>query len=280
MKLVLSVFCLLLASNLIAQKSALEDLLWKEAGGRIDTSEDHGGRYEIVDDAKNGYLKVAFTEDVSEELYLTIYVLENNIEDYLTSLTWDPNEKYVYAANLSRNQKELHLKQYNAQNGDFITEILSEKNEKYVHPMHPMYFVGKQDFLWMSEKSGFMNLYKVNMTNGSWTALTEFGFPITFIDTGRMNDSTHHSSLVHIKFGAIESTTIIEHGHHIFQRKVGSEKKSLITLYSIGSRMSLSKCITGKTGDLIPDFRNEFLFVILFSAVLEKFILHFLKLLT
>jgi dipeptidyl-peptidase-4 len=109
----------------------------------------------------------------SEEVKIGIYTIgkkevtylksENNIEDYLTSLTWDPSEKYIYSANLSRNQKELHLKQYNVQNGDFITEILSEKNDKYVHPMHPMYFVGKQDFLWMSEKSGLNQFYYYNI---------------------------------------------------------------------------------------------------------------------
>lgn len=63
MKPSLIIICFLLTSSLVAQKSTLEDLLWKEAGGRIDISEDHGGQYEIIDDAKNSYLKVAFTED-------------------------------------------------------------------------------------------------------------------------------------------------------------------------------------------------------------------------
>ncbi|UTW66113.1 DPP IV N-terminal domain-containing protein [bacterium SCSIO 12643] len=99
---------------------------------------------------------------------------ENNIEDYLTSLSWGPNDKYIYAANLSRNQKELHLKQYNAQNGDFVKEILSEKNEKYVHPMHPMYFIGKEDFLWMSEKSGLNQFYFYNIGgNTNWHINTD-----------------------------------------------------------------------------------------------------------
>lgn len=63
MKPSLAIICLLLTNVMAAQKSTLADLLWEEAGGHIDTSEDHGGQYEIVDDAKNGYLKVAFTEE-------------------------------------------------------------------------------------------------------------------------------------------------------------------------------------------------------------------------
>lgn len=63
MKPSLVIICLLVSSYLVAQKSVLADMLWAEAGGRIDISEDHGGEYEITDDSKNGYLKVAFTED-------------------------------------------------------------------------------------------------------------------------------------------------------------------------------------------------------------------------
>ncbi|MDC0008335.1 hypothetical protein OAE12_01360 [bacterium] len=51
------VICLLLTNVLIGQNSALENLLWEEAGGRIDDTEDHGGQHEIIDDAKNGWKK-------------------------------------------------------------------------------------------------------------------------------------------------------------------------------------------------------------------------------
>ncbi|MFS4492702.1 hypothetical protein [Maribacter sp. 2308TA10-17] len=63
MKFSLALICFMFVNTLICQKGPLEDMLWKEAGGRIDISEEHGGQYEIIDDAKNGYLKVAFTEE-------------------------------------------------------------------------------------------------------------------------------------------------------------------------------------------------------------------------
>ena len=57
------VFSLIATFSVEAQKQSLENLLWGEVGGKINPNEDHGGQYEIVDDAKNGYLKVAFTEE-------------------------------------------------------------------------------------------------------------------------------------------------------------------------------------------------------------------------
>ncbi len=78
-------------NTLISQKGSLEDMLWEEAGGRIDLSEDHGGQYEIIDNAKNGYLKVAFTEDgcgcYNEN---TIGAYKNHIGTYTTlQMKWD-----------------------------------------------------------------------------------------------------------------------------------------------------------------------------------------------
>ena len=93
-----------------------------------------------------------------------VYLASDNVkEDYLTSLSWGPNDKYIYAANLNRDQNELHLKQYLAKDGSFKTEILSEKNEKYVHPTHPLTFINKQDFLWQSEKGGLNQFYLYNV---------------------------------------------------------------------------------------------------------------------
>ncbi|TMM59006.1 hypothetical protein FEE95_06115 [Maribacter algarum] len=57
------VFSLIATYSVEAQKQSLKNLLWDEVGGKINPNEEHGGRYEIVDDSKNGYLKVAFTEE-------------------------------------------------------------------------------------------------------------------------------------------------------------------------------------------------------------------------
>ncbi len=115
----------------------------------------------------------------SEEVQIGVYNLgsgnlvylqsDNEPESYLTSLSWDPSGKYVYAANLNRGQDQLSLKKYNAKSGEFDSEILREENEKYVHPMHPLTFIGKQDFLWQSEKKSLNQFYLYNIGgNSDW----------------------------------------------------------------------------------------------------------------
>jgi dipeptidyl-peptidase-4 len=115
----------------------------------------------------------------SEEVKIGLYTIggksvtylksENEKESYLTSLSWGPSDKFVYAANLNRDQNDLHLKQYSAKNGNMISEILAESNDKYVHPMHPLTFIGKEDFLWQSEKSGLNQFYFYNVSgNVNW----------------------------------------------------------------------------------------------------------------
>jgi dipeptidyl-peptidase-4 len=39
------------------------------------------------------------------------------VDHYLTSVTWSPDEKHIYIALLSRNQKHMELNQYDAVSG-------------------------------------------------------------------------------------------------------------------------------------------------------------------
>lgn len=104
-------------------------------------------------------------------------------DQYLTSITWDPSEEYIYIALLNREQNFLQLNKYDAVSGDFVHTLFEEQSEKYVEPEHPLYFFKKspKQFLWMSERDGFQHLYLYNtagklikpVTSGQWT-VTEF----------------------------------------------------------------------------------------------------------
>lgn len=91
MKSFLLTICLLFIQNLLAQKSTLADILWEEAGGRIDLNKNHGGAYEITDDAANGYLKVAFTEEGCGCYYETTVAAFKDAKGKYTTLKtyWD-----------------------------------------------------------------------------------------------------------------------------------------------------------------------------------------------
>ncbi|MGB1040107.1 MAG: DPP IV N-terminal domain-containing protein [Flavobacteriales bacterium] len=102
-------------------------------------------------------------------------------DHYLTNVTWGPNEEKIYIAEVNRAQNHMWFNEYSVKGKSKIRTIFEEKHDKWVEPENPGFFPTKDanTMLWMSEKNGFMNLYKVNMKDGNWTPLTNFNFPIT-----------------------------------------------------------------------------------------------------
>ncbi len=86
---------------------------------------------------------------------------KNNPEDYVTNLAFTPDEKYVLIAELNRGQNDMSLNVYDANTGAFVRTILNEKSSKWVEPEHPAFFPNSKsnNFVWISEKDGFNNLY-------------------------------------------------------------------------------------------------------------------------
>lgn len=97
-------------------------------------------------------------------------------DQYLTNISWSPDEKYVFVAVLNRGQDYMQLNQYDAHTGSFIKTLFEERSNKYVEPQNPLYFINDQEFLWFSQRDGFMHLYRYNIagkllnvvTKGHW----------------------------------------------------------------------------------------------------------------
>ncbi|MEZ4889057.1 MAG: DPP IV N-terminal domain-containing protein [Crocinitomicaceae bacterium] len=55
----------------------------------------------------------------------------------------------------------MQLNVYDATTGAFVKTLLEEKNYKWVEPEHPAFFPSNKsnNFVWISEKDGFNNLY-------------------------------------------------------------------------------------------------------------------------
>ncbi len=98
-----------------------------------------------------------------------------NVDDYLTNLSWTPDEKNVVIAELNRDQNHVKLQLFDVSTGKLVRTILEEKNDKWTEPEHPAYFYSdsSEDFIWMSEKDGFMNLYLCNTSKGFVKQLTK-----------------------------------------------------------------------------------------------------------
>jgi dipeptidyl-peptidase-4 len=110
----------------------------------------------------------------------TVYISpRGNQDDYLTNLSWTPDEKYVLIAELNRGQNTMSLNVYDAQTGTFVRTILTEKSEKWVEPEHPAFFPSdnSNNFVWISEKDGFNNLYYYSIEGKLIKQLTHNKFP-------------------------------------------------------------------------------------------------------
>ncbi len=105
---------------------------------------------------------------------------KGNQDDYLTNLSWSPDEKYVLIAELNRAQNDMSLNVYDAQTGNFVRTILNEKNDNWVEPEHPAFFPSNanNNFVWISEKSGFNNLYYYSIEGRLIKQLTQNKFPV------------------------------------------------------------------------------------------------------
>ncbi len=120
-------------------------------------------------------------------------------DDYLTNLAWTPDEKYVVIIEVNRGQNHLWVNIYDALTGEFVRSLFDEKNEKWVEPENPVFFpkTTSNDFIWISQRDGFNNLYyydwsdqlKLQLTNNKFVTKSivgtiNNGSEVVFMATG------------------------------------------------------------------------------------------------
>ncbi|HEX7412019.1 MAG TPA: DPP IV N-terminal domain-containing protein, partial [Bacteroidales bacterium] len=174
-------------------------------------------------------------------------------EQYLTNITWSPDEKSIYIAVLNRDQNHLWLRQYDATTGDFIKTLFEETNDRYVEPLHCLYFLpGHPDkFVWQSQRDGFNHFYLYNakgelvkqITRGNWVVtkflgMDAYGSTIYYTSTQESpienqvySVEMKSGKIVHISSGHGTHTTIIRADGKYFLDKLSST--------SIASRYTL-----------------------------------------
>ncbi len=107
-------------------------------------------------------------------------------EQYLTNISWAPDEKSICVAIVNRGQNELKLSQYDAASGAFLRTLFEEKDARYTEPEHGLTFVPGRptEFLWQSRRDGFRHLYLYDtggkllrqLTKGPWEVTEVLGF--------------------------------------------------------------------------------------------------------
>lgn len=107
-------------------------------------------------------------------------------EKYLTNISWAPDGKTIYIAELNRDQNHMDLKAYDSKTGDYIKTLFSETNSKYIEPQWPMRFIPGRDreFVWQTRRDGYTHFYHYNVdgkllgqiTRGAWEVTDFLGF--------------------------------------------------------------------------------------------------------
>lgn len=170
--------------------------------------------------------KYPMAGETSEQVTLGVYnvkkaetVFMNTKKDdhYLTRISWDPSEKFVYIAELNRGQNHMKLNKYDVNSGEFIQSVFEEKHPKYVEPEHDMIFMKTKpsQFLWFSRRDGFNHLYLYNIsgkvikqvTKGNWLVTEFLGFDTKekniFIAATKESPIERHIYKVNLKTGKI-----------------------------------------------------------------------------
>ena len=139
--------------------------------------------YPIIDwtvrPAKVNEIKYPMAGDKSHEVTVGLYNVVKHTtiflktgepkEKYLTNITWSPDEKHIFIQLLNRDQNEMKLNSYNSLTGEFEQTYYTERNEKYVHPTHPIAFVPNhnEEFILQSEKDGYNHLHLFSLDSKS-----------------------------------------------------------------------------------------------------------------
>jgi len=101
--------------------------------------------------------------------------------EYLTNITWSPDEKHLYIACLNRDQDHMWLNKYDAVTGRFIKTLFEERSPAYVEPQQGPHFLNDdpEKFIWESRRDGYNHLYLYSsdgelirqLTHGAWEVI-------------------------------------------------------------------------------------------------------------
>lgn len=176
-------------------------------------------------------IKYPMAGQTSEQAKVGVFNLATNsvvfletglpLDHYLTNLTWSPDEKYIFLAEINREQNHMWFNQYDAATGKFIKTLFQETATEWVEPEHPAYFIpGTNDqFLWLSERNGFMNAYWYNISGKLMGTVTDFAFPVNDI-VGFTADN---------KSVLVEATGTDARENHYYMVEIATKKTTQLT---------------------------------------------------
>jgi dipeptidyl-peptidase 4 len=189
------------------------------------------------------------------------------VDQYLTNITWSPDEKYIFIAVLNRAQDHMKLNQYDAATGDFVKTLFEEKDDKYVEPLHGLYFLNTKldEFVWQSQRDGYNHLYLYNtdgklikqLTKGDWVVTDYLGTDANdskaFYISTAVNPLERHIYSVDLKNGKIKKISSTEGAH---DAQWSSDGKYVLDSYS-SLKVSIEYLLEDTDGKLLQTVKKN-----------------------
>lgn len=177
---------------------------------------------------KSEYAKVGvFNIKTKKTAFLNIDMTEK--DHYLTNLAWSPDEKYIILAEVNRDQNHVWVNVYDRSTGNLVKTLFEETKEEWAEPENPAYFIPgtTNEFLWLSERDGFMNLYHYDLEGTMIAQVTKFNFVIksivdfsadgksVFVEATGEDARENHCYKINIASKEFEKITKTEGTHHV-----------------------------------------------------------------
>jgi dipeptidyl-peptidase-4 len=131
------------------------------------------------------------------------HYIKTNVEDgeFLTNITFSPDEKTLYIVHLNREQNHSKLIEYDILTGNKKRVIIEEKDTRYVEPKNRPYFLKNNQFIWQSDRDGWNHCYLYDFQGNIIKKITEGNFDViellgvssdekTLFFTSNMDDPT------------------------------------------------------------------------------------------
>ena len=152
-------------------------------------------------------IKYPMAGQASEQAKVGIYNISKNttvyisprgeVDDYLTNVCFTPDDNYLLIAEVNRGQNHMHLNLYDANTGTFIRTLFEEQSDTWTEPENAAFFPSdlSTNFIWISERDGYNNLYYYDLTGKLIKQLTSNKFVIkNIISAGKDGNIIYYSA--------------------------------------------------------------------------------------
>jgi dipeptidyl-peptidase-4 len=158
--------------------------------------------------------------------------IDTSDEHYLTNLTWSPDERYIFLAEVNRDQNHVWMNAYDRTTGKKIRTLFEESDERWTEPETGPMFLPESttEFLWLSERDGFMNLYLYKTDGTLVKQLTHFKWVVKEV-LGFDGKGTHVY---------LSGTGVDPRDTHLFKVNIRSGKATKLTVETGTHRGQLS----------------------------------------